>query len=153
MHKKFKCEFIIDKATLCWIVSACARFLFSSAQWWDLPSFCPVNYYSHYSEFTGQKTGKIDHCAAATAYRKRSPYFQNSWNLGPARVPVDSKTATNRYHFKKRYSNSILEEYISYLFITFISLFFSFWLTKMARSWTFNVNCKTFPGEIVCITG
>jgi len=23
----------------------------------------------------------------------------------------------------------------------------------MARSWTFNVNCKTFPGEIVCITG
>ena len=23
----------------------------------------------------------------------------------------------------------------------------------MKRSWTFNVNCQTYPGEIVCVTG
>ena len=27
--------------------------------------------------------------------------FQNSWNLGPARVPVDSKAATNQCHLEK----------------------------------------------------
>lgn len=23
----------------------------------------------------------------------------------------------------------------------------------MPRTWTFNVDCKTLPGEVVCITG